>query len=282
MKRIFTTLLLILASTLLFAQIPTTNLRLWLRADAGLTTTTGSVINSNWTDQSSNAISVVRFGSPILVPNAINGKPAVRFPTNGNYFNTSNTAVTNLTGISYYAVTKFPSTSTEVFNKMGQYGLHALNSGSARFFTNSINNNELQYNNAGIIGNYFIYSGIYNSSNISGALNTTVSSNVNYSSPIPAGGTLYIGGGYNFWSPSLEIAELIIYNDALNTSQQDQVYNYLAAKYNLGINPNAPTITSFGTLNSFEPSYFGTRVAQSGFASLSAMSRYCNRKLLRQ
>ena len=82
-----------------------------------------------------------------------------------------------------------------------------------------------------------------------------------------SGGTFYLGVGNN-WFTGGEISELIIYNAALSPSQQDQVYNYLATKYNLGINPNAPQIANFGTSSTtFEPLFQGTKVAASGFGA---------------
>ncbi|MDX2196224.1 MAG: FG-GAP-like repeat-containing protein [Cytophagales bacterium] len=261
---IFSTLLLTYSLT---AQIPTTNLQLWLRADAGLTTTAGNAINSGWTDQSPNGLVLSRSGNPILMGNAINGRPAVRF-INGQSFTTNNAAVTSLPNITYFVVCKFGMASTEVFNKSNQYGLYAQSNNSARFFTNSIYNNELQYNVSSVVGVYNIYRGRYDLSQITGAANTTVSSPVNLSSAIPTGSTLYVGGGWNFWFDNGELAELIIYNTALNASDIDAVYAYLSAKYNIGFSPNAPSITNFGTKEAtFEPLFLGTKVAASGFGS---------------
>ena len=154
MKKI---LLLSFFTSIVFAQIPTTNLSLWLRADAGVTTS-GNVVTA-WVDQSPNNITMTRFGSTILIPNTINGLPAIRFPNTGNYFNTSNAAVTNLTNITYFAVGKFANTASDMFYKDAQYGLYINSASTARFYTRNPGSNELIYTNAGLVNNNFIYSG---------------------------------------------------------------------------------------------------------------------------
>jgi Concanavalin A-like lectin/glucanases superfamily/F5/8 type C domain len=65
------------------AQLPTTasaNLSLWLKADAGVTVN-GSNEVTTWSDQSGNSRNAVNSGVtlPTLLPGAINGKPALRF-----------------------------------------------------------------------------------------------------------------------------------------------------------------------------------------------------------
>ncbi len=268
MKKVYTLLAITISFLVSIAQIPTSNLSLWLRADAGLTTSSGSNINSNWQDQSPNAISVTRQGTPLLIQNALNGKPVVRFPNTGNYFSTTNTAVTNLANITYYAVGKFSNTNSDMFYKDAQYGLYINSSSTARFYTRAFGSNELIYSNPNLVNNYFIYSGRYNGSTITGTLNTTVSSGLSFSSAMLSGGTLLIGVGNN-WFTNGDIAELIIYNDALNSTQQQQVYDYLSSKYNIGIHPNAPQISNFGNFDAaFDASFLGTKVAASGFGSL--------------
>src|SRR5437899_9425011 len=62
------------------ASIPTENLKLWLRADAGVVVTETGV--SYWADQSGSGTEAVQFepGSrPTLFSGAINGKPSVSF-----------------------------------------------------------------------------------------------------------------------------------------------------------------------------------------------------------
>lgn len=265
MKKIYTTLVITISLVVSFGQIPTSNLSLWLRADAGVTTSSGNNINSNWLDQSPNAISLTRNGTPLLIQNAINGLPAVRFPNTGNYFSTTNTAITSLTNITYFAVGKFANANTDMFYKDAQYGLYINSSNIVKFYTRAYGSNELSYTVPGILNNFYIYKGRYNGSTISGSINTTISSDVIFNNTMIGGGTFYVGVG-NSWFTNGEVSELIIYNDALNATQQQQVYDYLSAKYNIGIHPNAPQISNFGTSNAtFDPLLLGTKVAASGF-----------------
>src|SRR5687768_17093995 len=60
---------------------PTNNLALWVRADAGVTADASGAV-SLWEAQSPNGIDAVQAeptSMPVLVTNAINGKPVLRF-----------------------------------------------------------------------------------------------------------------------------------------------------------------------------------------------------------
>jgi YD repeat-containing protein len=68
------------------ADLPVSTIKLWLRADAGLTV--GPV--ALWSDQSGNskhATQTVATNQPLLVQNAVNGRAAVRFDGANDYFN---------------------------------------------------------------------------------------------------------------------------------------------------------------------------------------------------
>jgi hypothetical protein len=61
-------------------DVPRRGLALWLRADQGVTQGAGTV--SKWLDRSGNsrhAVQAVRIHQPTFVPNAIQGRPALRF-----------------------------------------------------------------------------------------------------------------------------------------------------------------------------------------------------------
>ena len=81
MKHFSTILILsITLSLIAFGQIPTTNLKLHLKADAGTSTTTDGVTVSSWTDQSGNGNNATSPGTqPIYKTNIINGNPVIRF-----------------------------------------------------------------------------------------------------------------------------------------------------------------------------------------------------------
>ncbi|MDX2189123.1 MAG: FG-GAP-like repeat-containing protein [Bacteroidota bacterium] len=240
----------------LFAQIPTTNLSLWLRADAGLTTTTGSVINSNWTDQSPNGLIMTRNGSPTLVTiSTLNGQRFVR--SAGAYF-TLNSGVFNFNKLTFFAVANI--SAGDIFYRAGEYGFGIESGSSGRFYINSSASNKVIYPN--YFNNTSIFFGSYNLNSITGSINTTTLSPFVYNGAMSSSGLLYIGNGYGTLTGDL--AELIMYNGELTPSERTQVYNYLSTKYNIGILPNAPQISAIGTQSSSEPTYVGTRVSLGG------------------
>ncbi|TAF75965.1 MAG: T9SS C-terminal target domain-containing protein [Bacteroidetes bacterium] len=268
MKKIYTTLVITISLVVSFGQIPTSNLSLWLRADAGVTTTVGNAISA-WQDQSPFNVPISINNTPRLATNQINGMPVVSFAGSA-YFSTNNSSsLVTPTRLTYFVVCRYSNTNAAgIFSTdANNYGLYKTAGGNTNtsFYFNASTLNAIQYPNT--VGTNYIYSGRYDLSSITGSINTTVVSGLGFSSPINAGGnTFYIGyssfGGFLNGS----IAELIIYNAALNTTQQNQVYEYLSAKYNVGIHPNAPQVSNFGTSNpTFDPLLLGTKVAASGF-----------------
>ena len=69
------------------SPIPLSGLALWLKADAGVTTSGSNV--TAWADQSGNSKNATAIESPIYETNSINGKPALVFASNA-YLTTAN------------------------------------------------------------------------------------------------------------------------------------------------------------------------------------------------
>lgn len=261
-------LLLTYITTLSFAQIPTSNLSLWLRADAGVTTTAGNAITA-WQDQSTFNLPISINNIPRLVSNNINGYPVVSL-SGSAYFSMNNASLlVTPSRLTYFVVARYSNTNAAgIFSTdANNYGLYKTAGGNSNsiFYLNNSGSNAIQYPNT--VGTNYIYSGKYDLSSITGKINTTVVSSLTYSTPINgAGNTFYLG--YSSFANFLNgaIAEVIIYNGALNNTQEQQVYDYLSGKYNIGIHPNAPQIANIGTKTSYFDSFYeGTRVAASGF-----------------
>jgi hypothetical protein len=79
--RFFLVLLLVATFSLIaMAQVPTPNLQLWLRSDAGVDTLNGKV--SRWHNQSGKGNDAIQFNTvrqPLFVGNELNQKPVLRF-----------------------------------------------------------------------------------------------------------------------------------------------------------------------------------------------------------
>jgi hypothetical protein len=268
MKKILFSIAFAFSINALYAQIPTSNLSLWLRADAGVTTAGNSV--TAWADQSGNSNNFTTYNaSPILIPNTLNGYNTIRFNGSTQALSRGVSSSLQFSKITFFIVAKSNALQTNgaPFFQIDNngYGLmtNSASTNNFQFYFSNINTNRVQLSFP--VGEFRIGSGTYNLSSITGANNTTTVSPFVYSNAINTSFSTFYLGVWNSWLNG-EIAELIMYNNELSLTDYQQVYNYLSAKYNIGIHPNAPQITSIGTQNSyFDSNYNGTRVAASGF-----------------
>ncbi|HVU06029.1 MAG TPA: hypothetical protein VHE30_29970 [Polyangiaceae bacterium] len=94
--------------------VPTDGLVLWLRADLGVTTTSGSKV-SIWTDQSpahQDGIQTASNLSPILVADGISGKPSLSFDGVDDYIRLPSGFSDFQNGVSVFAVVDVPAETT--------------------------------------------------------------------------------------------------------------------------------------------------------------------------
>src|SRR5437899_1363127 len=92
----------------------TNGLQLWLKADAGVTATAGKV--TAWADQSghgNNAAQTMADMSPLLVNDAINGKPVLRFDGVDDFLEVADSDSVSITGdITTFFLVKFDDFAT--------------------------------------------------------------------------------------------------------------------------------------------------------------------------
>jgi|GEM_PF-1434776 len=221
--------------------VPTSGLKIWTRADAGVTLTAGKV--SQWTDQSGSSNHLVMPDAarqPSLVSNVLNGRPAIRFAG----AQCLQRDVDNLIGerFSIFAVKKAskPASSTMFLDtgNDGEQSRHTIWAGA----------NYLLYTGGGEIqtdqfndGDYLIYGLIANQSNSSARINgvpyvghTSTTASGSYTElPAPNKRPLVLGSRYTknqyFWSG--DVMEFIVYDRALSPSETAQVEAYLRARY---------------------------------------------------
>ena len=228
--------------------IPLSGLSLWLKADAGVTTT-GNNYLSAWADQSGNNNSFS--GSAVFVDNYINGKPAIYFNGFDTYLDSPSTLLDNFSQISLFGVWFIPG---------GQ-----VNKGI--FGTSNYSNLEITANpGVGVRirhNNYeetFIPDGFSNlgewtisyldAQNQSGVFYKNGQEQIAIADPsaveMPlANDVTYSLGRYAYPSfaglnAQMFVAEFIIYNRRLTTPERQQVEQYLTLKYNIS---GAPAIT---------------------------------------
>ena len=219
--------------------IPLDGLSLWLKADAGVTTSGSNV--TAWADQSGNGKNATGANTlPTLQSNAINGYPAIRFnnidsdtskfviSSSFNLKNSSAFVVVKQLGANEYArYLSFPSLAALDYN---------ANDGLAVLFNNGVPQLQItsnaidatfadaDANNVFAIASYKID----NSGNMSLFYNgdsdgTNQNSNMASQNGVSE---IYIGQ-----SPSNITTEIVMYSRAVTTQERQQIEAYLNTKY---------------------------------------------------
>jgi len=213
--------------------IPFYGLALWLKADAGVMLSGSNV--TAWADQSGNGNNATAYNDTQLVENALNSKPAISFDGVAS-FATFPISLSTETNRTIFIVGKYNDLSR------GQEGFLALVFGGSLdrgyVFRESRTDATYYYTPSQIaaptltsVGNYHI---------------VTVKHNFVGDSTMGINGSFGQGGqcdlseinqgdiarrGYDQEYASVNIAEIIIYNQALTTQKLQQVEQYLNTKY---------------------------------------------------
>lgn len=263
------TLTLALATCSVFAQTGpggvgnSSNNVIWLDASR-LSLNNGDPVSS-WTDFSGNGnhftqATVSR--QPVFVTSAVNALPSIYF--NGDYVESSAISALNNVSSTHYLVTKSDNnlhigaifsnrfTSGTVSGVDDFFGTYLTTAGN-QFKTFTRNAVGLQLNvNLGYLNTYNVLSSVISSGNssISGYFNNNILGSTNGYNTSPNGhimsrvgaNTKALGDFYKG-----HVAEVIVYNTALNSAQNNIVSNYLAAKYrrNISIDLFAHELTHY-------------------------------------
>jgi len=235
------------------------NFTLWLRADCvtgnGADPANNSTVTT-WTDLSGNGNNATANGSPTYQSGAaylINSQPVINF-NGSSTFSSIDIRATTRPNITIFAVYKLRST-----NQMGVWGVD--DGGWDRFFMARWNGD-----------NGIISSNVTTAIPNSGVANTTKFITTIYKYNIGSGSSVYdngglvsaftdtadpsnayvnlrigsIGAGYNLIG---DIAEIIIFSQALSDADRKTVNGYLNTKYNLGMSAdNIPVNLVFNSL----------------------------------
>jgi hypothetical protein len=249
------------------AVIPGTSLTptLWVKADQGVTFDAANLVSS-WADQSGNGNNPAQSNvanQPLYVPNAVNGKPVLRFDGLTDSINSPTGAITGDTSHTIILVTKFNGVS-------GFRGGMAYYSGTAGGDQNS---------SVGVVGNNtgdpHTWAGGFGQDNAPYTGNLSLdsasfhildkvytSTTANYRSyldgvkDVDATGDHYnlgnseIGIGRQFDDDAAshagaDIAEVIVFSQALSDSDRQAVEGYLSAKYAIAPEPATVGLMSF-------------------------------------
>ncbi len=270
MKKQLLLLLFIAINGFLFSQTgpagvgSSTNNVLWLKANAGTSTTTNGAATSSWNDQSGNGINVSQGTAvqrPTYVTSLMNGMPAIEFDNNNtagqNDYLTApdNVLLDNTNGYTAFNVVRMKGLSgggQSIISKRTSIDTDE----AFMFFFFSSNYLYLDIDGLGnrfsstptalsIATNYILdfsfdgtlgsnQSKIYNNQTLLKAANETSSTVPNKVSPLVIGATHASDNrAFNGY-----ISEIILYRTILNDAQKIIVDNYLSAKYDITLSSN--------------------------------------------
>lgn len=224
------------------SPIPTSDLSLWLKADAGVTLSGSNV--TAWADQSGNGNNATSPDSdPTFVSSSINSKPAISFNGDGSWMQIPQNSIGTDGNISIFAVLNYISGGV-IFNKgdastfeatswelsiITGFGFVDTNDGDPIWNTVPVSLAEdapllLEGFSSGGVSQ-LAFNGV-NSGSPSGPCNGF--NNISQYIGIGGGGD---GGGNQDDPLDARIAEIIIYNRAVTTPERQQVEAYLNTKY---------------------------------------------------
>lgn len=218
---------------------------LWLKADAGITTVDGNV--SSWADQSGNgnhATQSTVANRPLYVASAQGGKPTLRFDGSDDYMSnpSASYSITHATGSTVFSVYFINSLSSPASQVPYMLGSTTYSNGKVVGYLSSGKMNVgswgVDYSSASALyENYkpYITTGVWNPYTASlyqpfdGYLNgqKVFSANVWASSSLSAGLWLGVPNYY----PSIDLAELVVFNRALTDAERIKVEQYLSSKF---------------------------------------------------
>ncbi|MEI7452079.1 MAG: prepilin-type N-terminal cleavage/methylation domain-containing protein [Candidatus Falkowbacteria bacterium] len=233
-------------TTQAFAPSDLASLDLWLKADAGVVTTTGDYVTA-WNNQGASTGVTQSDGPsrPVLVQSVLNGKPVIRF--NGSSYLDGGTTEHQIgaNGETVFIVDKTNTTGMLVGKFLyGGSGIrwwinywggvlysnyngdtsHGVNRASGSFEQLSViwNRTDLSnnlYANGANIGSWSLSSG-----DPTNGYNFLIGAGANAGGSLPPVTETYLNG---------DIAEIIIYNRPLSDTERQQVESYLNTKYSI-------------------------------------------------
>ena len=220
------------------------NLALWLDASDENSITHATNAISQWNDKSGNnkhATQSTADNKPTLTSSVLNGKSIISFDGSNDYLTASSLNISQPYSIFAVAKTIGGAGRDYVFdgvtdnNKRSLVALKGNNSGKVESWAGSWGNS-----NINTPSNYFTLSSVFNSSSGLIGIDGTVVSNLNTSTRNLSGG-IRIGANYLANGDFLagDIAEFLIVDAAVSTSDRQAIEGYLAHKW--GLQGNLPS-----------------------------------------
>ncbi|MFM2000136.1 MAG: hypothetical protein RL204_2083 [Bacteroidota bacterium] len=252
MKNLILSISFSLLVTSLFSQAPggvSSDLKIWLKADAGTSGTTDGDLLTYWNDQSGNAVNATQSGGsstqPRFITNAMNGNPALEFNGGARFFNIDYSSL----GTTYTIITVVKRADNGTLRYV--VGVQSL-SPRGMHIGYSTNTNLRMSEGAATANADVTVSGYDVNTEVpvilmgenAGASSRTVTeiengatlTATNATSASGPGMTAgVIGRGFTTSGFSGNIAEIIAYNRALTSAEKASIYTYLSVKYGLTV-----------------------------------------------
>lgn len=236
---------------------------LWLKADAGTSTSTNGSPVASWTDQSGNGVVLSQSSAiqqPLYVSSLMNGFPAIEFDNNNgtgqnDFFSApDNPIFDNTNGYSFFTVTRMKGfgNAQSIISKrinVGNQEAFMIFFYSADELTIDIDddNNRFSNNTPSIVNTNKIYDVFYD-----GTLTSTQRTSIydqeqllitasETSATIPDKASPLIVGATHVNDPRSfngYISEIIMYRTKVNNAQRTIINNHLSAKYDIALSSN--------------------------------------------
>lgn len=235
------------------ANVLLPGIMLWLRADMGVSTSSGKV--TRWDDQSGrgySAVQTVTTSQPQMASSSLNGWPMIRFTSTSSSLltlNSTHSSGLNPTSgkIHALAVVKRSSgtAAARILSKYGSSTGYALGFASGTAPSSVINGNGVT--SSKLLDTYGIVESVYDQTQNQVRVFDQPGGAATYSAAIATNSTLVgIGGdagGGNYLDG--DIAEILVYDGVLTSTQSQAIRSYLTGKYGADIAQEklpAPTI----------------------------------------
>jgi hypothetical protein len=276
----------------------TTNV-LWLKADAGTSTTVNGNPLSTWSDQSGNANHASQgtaANQPLYRTSVINSRPAIYFDNVGGtvideLIVADNTSLDNTNGLTIFTISRpeyLDGAARAIISKRTATNLnesYMLFYYASNYFDVDVDGIGDRFPSATLFYSHtsymidMMYDGTQATASrsklyVNGALNLTrpetsaaipdYASNITIGSPNTGDGRPF--GGF--------ISEIIVYRKALNTAEKVIIDNYLAAKYNINMTANdhyVGDLSAFGDYE-YEVAGVGTESGGSNLATATSVT----------
>ena len=241
---------------------PATNV-LWLKADAGTSTSTNGSPVSSWTDQSGNGVVLNQNTAaqrPLFVSSLMNGYPSIEFDNNGSsgqndyFIAPDNPIFDNTNGYSFFTVTRMKGfgDAQAIISKRNNVGneeafMLFYYTGSRFYLDIDNDNNRFSNGVASTINTNKIYDVFYDGTLLPPQRSTIfdqevlqITSTEGSASIADKNSPLLIGATHSNDPRPFNgyISEIIMYRTKLNDAQRTIINNHLSSKYDIPLSSN--------------------------------------------